>query len=398
MPVLMPRATKMLTLAVEICAVVVWCAMGGFGQAPAVSRVIGTVTKIEGDSITIASDSNGEVRANLTFSTRVLRVAAGEKDLKNATAITIRDLQTSDRVLVRGQSGADGRAINALAVIVIKQADLSDERRREREDWQRRGVGGLVSEVDSAHGTITLSSGGLGETRNIVVHTAKDTILRRYALNSTRFDDARSAPLDQIKPGDQLLARGESSSDGSSIMAEEVVSGTFRNIAGTVTSVDAAGHTVTAQDLIKKGEVQIKVSPESQIKTIPPEIAQRIAVRLKDGDGDSNGPGNARPFSRSSRPESQGERPSPNMRGERRNGPGGGDLQRLLAHLPSSSLADLHRGDAIMVVSTVGEASGPVTAITVLAGVEPILAAAPNRSASLSAWTLSSPSMEGVEP
>ncbi len=50
-----------------------------------------------------------------------------------------------------------------------------------------------------------------------------------------------------------------------------------------------------------------------------------------------------------------------------------------------------------MIVSTEGGDSGAVTAITLLAGVEAILTAAPNRSASslLSPWSLSASVAEG---
>lgn len=71
-----------------------------------------------------------------------------------------------------------------------------------------------------------------------------------------------------------------------------------------------------------------------------------------------------------------------------RNG-GPPDFDRLLARLPNSTLADLQKGDAVMIVSTSGEAA--VTAVTMLAGVEPILTAAANRNVSammLSPWTL----------
>ena len=71
-------------------------------------------------------------------------------------------------------------------------------------------------------------------------------------------------------------------------------------------------------------------------------------------------------------------------------GNGAPDLQRFLNRIPSSTLPDLQAGDAVMIVSTLGEGSGPVKAIVLLAGVEPILAANPNRSGSmvLSPWTL----------
>lgn len=376
------------------------CAMTGFAQATVVTQVIGTVKQIDDQSLTIASDSNTEVRADLTSSTRFLRVAAGDKDLKKATSITIHDFQPGDRVLVRGRSGADTHTINALAVIVMKRADVNEKRQREKEDWQRRGIAGLVSGVDVAQGTITLSSGGLGQSRDIVVHATKDTVLRRYAPDSTKFDDAKPAPLEEIKPGDQIVARGESSSDGSSMTAEEVVSGTFRNIAGTITAIDAANQTITVQDLIRKGAIQIKISPDSQIKKIPAEIAQRIAMRLKGATAGGNGAGSGRPLPRSSGPDSHADTSGPAMQAEGANGHSGGDLQRFLARLPSSSLADLQQGETVMVVATAAEASGRVIAITVLAGVEPILAAAPSRTASvtLSVWTLTGPTMEGAEP
>ena len=395
---------RILSASPLVVVLLVWCVMPGRadGQArPAMERAIGTVSKIDGDSLTIVPDSGGEVKANLSSSTRMLRVAAGEKDLKNATAITLRDLQVGDRVLVRGQTAADGHAITALALVVMKQVDVSAKQKQDEADWQQHGSGGLVTAVDAVRGTITLSSGGLGQSRSVLVRTTKDTILRRYAPNSTKFNEARPAPLDQIKAGDQLLARGEFSKDRSSLNAEEVVSGTFRNIAGNVTGVNPEANTVTVQDLIAKSEVQMKISPDSQIKKIPPEMAQRIAMRLKAEAGRGSGENGSEPPSGARTDQGSNEvREGAGRQGRGQAGRTGGgpDLQRLLGRLPSSALADLHRGDAVMVVSTLGEDPEKVTAITVLAGVEPILAAAPSRgaSAALSVWALGAPSMEGV--
>jgi hypothetical protein len=78
------------------------------------------------------------------------------------------------------------------------------------------------------------------------------------------------------------------------------------------------------------------------------------------------------------------------------NGNGPPDLQRFLSRLPNSSLADLQKGEVVMIVSTQGGDAGTITAITLLSGVEPILTAAPSRSASLlSPWSLSVPNGEG---
>jgi hypothetical protein len=74
-------------------------------------------------------------------------------------------------------------------------------------------------------------------------------------------------------------------------------------------------------------------------------------------------------------------------------GPSGGgamDLQQMISRMPASTIADLQKGDAVMLVGTEGGGNA-VTAITLLAGVEPILQGSPNGGASsiLSPWSLS---------
>jgi hypothetical protein len=368
-----------------------------------VARAVGTIKSVRPDSITLASDSGVEVTATLASSTRILRVASGQSDLKNATALQAQDLQPGDRVLVRGRASADGHSIAALSIMVMKQADVSAKQERDREDWQKRGVGGLVTAVDGASGAITISSAGLGANPNVTVHTNQNTVARRYAADSVRFDDAKPAPLDQIKPGDQLRARGVRNADSSEVTAEEIVSGTFRNIAGTITAIDPASNSMTVQDAIGKKTVVVKVSADSQIKKLPAEMAQRIALRVKGGAAGNGEPGTGHPGAGTQGAKPAGDGSAPEAGGQFSRGPGGGergngppDLQRFLSRMPASKLADLQKGDAVMIVSTQGADSGAVTAITLLAGVEPILTASPGRSSSmlLSPWTLSGSSGE----
>jgi hypothetical protein len=157
---------------------------------------------------------------------------------------------------------------------------------------------------------------------------------------------------------------------------------------------------MTVEDAIGKNPVVVKVSPASQIKKLPAEMAQRIALRLKggatgNGEQGSGHPGavpqGAKPTGDGSEPAAGGQvsRGPGGMQGERENG--SPDLQRFLNRMPASKLADLQKGEAVMIVSTQGGDSGTVTAITLLAGVEPILTASPGRSSSLllSPWTLS---------
>jgi hypothetical protein len=71
--------------------------------------------------------------------------------------------------------------------------------------------------------------------------------------------------------------------------------------------------------------------------------------------------------------------------------PAGADLSQLVSRLPSETIANLKVGDAVMVVASQSEpGSAQVTAVTLLSGVEPILAAAPSGSAemTLSPWSV----------
>jgi hypothetical protein len=56
------------------------------------------------------------------------------------------------------------------------------------------------------------------------------------------------------------------------------------------------------------------------------------------------------------------------------------DLAQMISRLPTGSLASLKTGDALMIVASQGQ-TGAVTAITMLSGVEPILAASPTGAA-----------------
>ena len=78
-----------------------------------------------------------------------------------------------------------------------------------------------------------------------------------------------------------LRARGNKNADGTEFAADEIVTGTFRNIAGTVTAVNAADNSLTVMDLLTKKPVMVKVAPDSQLRKLPQMMAQRIAMRLK---------------------------------------------------------------------------------------------------------------------
>jgi hypothetical protein len=372
-------------------------------QAPAQSQTpptqqVGTVKAINGNTLTLTPDAGSDVTVIVQDTTKIVQVAPGQKDLKSAVAISLADLQPGDRILVRSRPAPDGKSAVAVGIIAMKSTDVEAKKSQDREDWQKRGIGGLVTAVDPASGTITISTGNGASAKTIAIPTTKNTILRRYAPDSVKFDDARPAQLDQIKPGDQLRARGTKNDDGSEFQADEIVWGTFRNIAGIITSVDPGARTITLSDLIAKKTVVVKVTDQSQLRKIPAQMAQMIAFRLK-GAGAGAGAQGGSQGSSGSQPQAGAAAAGggPPNGGQRPGGAGGGrgDMQQIVNHLPAATLSDFQKGDAVMVVSTQGSDSAGVTAITLLGGVEAILAAAPAGNASqallLSPWSLGAP-------
>jgi hypothetical protein len=332
-------------------------------------------------------------------------VAPGEKNLKNATAAQLQDLQVGDRILVGGEASSDAKSIAAASVVLMKRSDVEARQEQVVKDWQR-GLGGLVTAVDPASRTATISVTGFGGTKSVAIRASKDAVIRRYASGSVKFEDAKPSTLEEIRPGDQLRARGSRGPDGTELSADEIVTGSFRNVAGTVKSVDAATGTISVDDLLSKNTVQIRIAPESQIRKLPAEIAQRLAARLKGvavgpaaavANQQPNPPAAAMGNRQNTRPGSAAGPASGGMGGH---SGGTADLQQMLNRMPVVTVSDLHKGDAVMIVATQGasskngSSSNEGTAITLLTGVEPILQAAPNGSQAmmLSPWSLGGPS------
>src|SRR5215471_8491483 len=349
-------------------------------QSPVAStpRVLGTVQSISGNAVTVLSDLGNTSTVSIESATKLLQIEPGKTDLKETTPLSLSDLQPGDRVLVRGVMAEDGKTLRAASLIAMKKAAIADKQSKERAEWQR-GVGGLVKSIDPSAQTIVLTTNGVSSPKEMTLHLAKNSILRRYAPDSTRFDAAKPAPLSAVQVGDQLRARGSRESDPAHFDAAEIVSGSFRNIAGTISGVDAPESTVVVQDLALKAPVMLKITAESQMRKLPQPFAERIAALLKGQGADTAPQGGGAPAAPQTpsggAPNSapaQGAGPAGASGSGTNRGPGGGggDFQQMLARMPAATLADLQKGDAVMVVATPGNGKDPVTVITLLSGVD----------------------------
>ena len=382
----------------------------GQDNAPAASKVVGTVKSVSGNTVVLTLQDGSESTITFKDGSRILQPAPGQTDLKNAPQIQISDIQVGDRLATKVTPG-EGNTFTASTALVMKQGDIEARKQQEQEAW-RRGVGGIVKSVDLAAGTITLNNALVAQGKAITVHVSAQADIKRYAANSIKFDDARPGTLDQVRPGDQLRARGTKNEDGTEFTAQAIVSGSFKDIAGTVISTDAAANTVTMTDLATKKPVTVKIGPESMLRKLPQMMAMGIAMRLKggapgaagapgapgggqwQGGGQGGPPAGGRPQGAAAGAggaAAQTPGGAAGGGGYRRAG-GGGDFQQLLRALPPVAVSDLNKGDAVILVATEGSTGSGPTVITMLSGVEPILSAAPagmNAAATvLSPWNL----------
>jgi hypothetical protein len=328
----------------------------GYGQAPA-SRVIGEVTgfhSADGQILT-KTDKGETVIVQLDEKTLYLRVPPGEKDLKKATKIALVDIGVGDRIYARGSMSEDQKSIRAASVIIMTKADLAQKHEHDRAEWQRRGITGTITALNPASREIAVSVRSPGGQQNLIVEPAPHVDFRRYAPDSVKFSDAKPSSFAELKVGDHVRVLGEKTPDGARMKPEVVVSGSFRNLAGTVTGINAQADEIKITDLQTRKPLTVRVNTDSTLRRMPPMMAAMIARRIQPA---ADAPARRPPV----------------------------DFQQMLEKMPALSITELTPGDAVIVSSTTGSEPSRVTAITLLAGVEPLLTAAPRGDLQFGAW------------
>ena len=348
-------------------------------QSTPATRQSGTVKSAAADSFVLTTAAGQDVTVAVPSPAKVLIVAPGSHDLSAATPGSVSDIQAGDRALVTGTPGDSATTLNASRVILMKSSAIAETHAAEEQAWARGG-GGIVKSVDPAAGKIVISSG----LRTITVQTTPSTILRRYSNGSVRFEDAVKSTVAAIQPGDQLRVRGSRSADGSSITADEIVTGSFNHFSGLLSAVDTTAGTVSVKDLSTKKTVVIAVSPDTDIRMLPPQAAQMIAARMRGGSNPGAGASRAGSAAHSAAPA---QPDSDSTQGARRAAAGVG-LSQMLSRLPAGTLSELKPGDAVMIVAASAGTSGHPSAVTLLEGVEPILTAPSGDTMTLTPWSV----------
>ena len=346
-------------------------------QVSPAPKAAGTVKATNATGGTVTPATGQDVAVTVPATATVLVVAPGSKDLKSATPGALSDIAPADKVIVTGTAGDSGAALTAVRVILMKSAAIAQTHAAEDAAWAQGG-GGIVRSVDATEGKIVVAKG----LKTFTVVVTPSTIVRRYSGDSVRFADARVSTVAAIQPGDQLRVRGTKSEDGSTVTADELVTGSFHNYSGLIASIDATAGTVTLKDLATKKTVTVAVTANSDVRRIPTMLAARVAMQMKGGAAGGQGGASA----------NAPAAPADAADGAQRAGRAGMDLSSMLTRLPTETLAGLKVGDAVMIVATSGTAdSEKSTAVTLLAGVDAILSASPSgQTMTLSPWSVGS--------
>jgi len=337
-------------------------------EAPKPSVITGDVSAISGSKI-ILQTNNGAIDVSLSDKTEYKRVSAESPSLKTAVASSFADINVGDKIMVTGIMAADKKSIPARAVYLMTKSDIAQKQTKEQERWKTRGISGKVTAINPQTKEITVSTRGLaGETKTILTPNDNVKILR-YAQDSVSYNEARASSLEEIKVDDFIRALGDKSADGASFQAEEIISGAFQTIGGTITAVDAAKNEITINNIQTKKDVTVIVGRNSLLKQFPAEMAQRLAA-MQTGGGMQPPTGMRPPGGNAPTGQTQ-----PNGMQQGGGTRGGGGIDDMLDRFPTITVSDLKVGDMIAFSSTKGTTAERVTAIKLLSGVEPFLKA-----------------------
>jgi hypothetical protein len=340
-------------------------------------HAIGEIKAIDTSAkqLTIKTDAGSLVTVSLSDKTTYKKLAPGEQSLANATDLTFADLAEGDRVMARGTVSEDRKSVPALQVIVMTKGDLAKKQEAERLEWRRRGILGVITALKPETKEITISNRTMAGTQAVVIPVSDKTEMRRYAPDSIKFSDAKPSSFTELKVGDQLRALGDRAEDPLRFNPQKVVTGSFRTVGGVVTAIDAATGQIKINELEKKTPLTIIIKQDAVLRRFPADMGGLMGG-FNRGQGGPAGGGAAPAGASGGSQAQQGAQQRPQGAG----GPGGPrpgggfNINDMLERLPTISIADVKVGDTIIVSSTQGVDPTRLTAISLVAGADTLLA------------------------
>jgi Cu/Ag efflux protein CusF len=340
-------------------------------------RLIGEVTAVDAaaHTVTVRSDAGETVTLTTNEQTTYTRLAAGVTDLKQGEKVTFAEVRVGDRLLAPGVAASGGTAARLILMARPGGANAQNAGRR---------LNGRVVSVDAAKKQVVVQTRGReGQGESVTVNLSDSAKVMRYAPDSMRPADAVAGSLADIRAGENIRATGERSADGATFKAEEILTGSFARFAGTVAAVDAQKGELTVKNEQTGATVKLSLGARSTLRRMTPEFEQALAKQRAEfeqrreqrraerqqqggqaqGQGQTQGQGDRRPRGEG---QGRGDGNGP-RRGGGFGGPGGGGNQ-MFDSLPTVTLADLKKGDAVIVTVTPTADASRATVVSLVTG------------------------------
>jgi hypothetical protein len=351
-------------------------ALAASAQTSPYVSVLGIVQKVDeaGKVLTVKPLKSDATTVKFDERTTFLKMPAGETDVKKATPGAATDVAVGDSVIARVLT-ADPTGKPARTVYVEKQKDLAERREKTQEEW-KTATSGLVTAIDPGVIKINARVPGSPAPKEIAVEISPKVDITRYNPVNGKYEPSSLAA---IKVGDQLRVLGDKNADSTEIKATDVGAGTFKTMGLLVKTIDPATNQITGTDTGTKQPVTIRLRSDTQMKKFNDMSAMMVARQLNPtyqqagrgnrGGGAGAGAGGGAGFAR-------GEGGGRGAGGGR--GRGAMDVGKIIEQQPTIQLSDIKPGDALIVNIATGSDPAKPYAIGLVAGVEPILRAAPN--------------------
>ncbi|MBL8195395.1 MAG: hypothetical protein JNM06_16500 [Blastocatellia bacterium] len=331
-------------------------------------RILGEVKEInkQQNYLTIKTP-NGEFRVNVASNVVCKRVAPDAKTLDGAEEITFTDIMAGDRVWARNTTAeTTPNSVQAKQLVLMSATSIAERNRQERDSWQRRGVVGEITEINSTtkEATVKLRNGS-----TMVVTVTPQADVRRYPPGSVEFTDSKPISFEEIKIGDTIFGRGERSEDGKNFRAEMLITGDVpRPTFGQIVSIN-----LEKQEIIVRGQGQetlIQVTAQTLLRNMPENLGGPAATdpnrppRTNNPDqtnqtnqanqtNQTNQVNQTNQANQANQANATGQSPNPARREGFQGGRGGmfnpNEMIERLRNAPAIQLTDLKAGEFIVV-------------------------------------------------
>ena len=313
-----------------------------------VYQVVGEVISLDKttNQVNIKTKDNENVALALNENTDYKRVPPGETTLSKAVAVTMADMTVGDQVYARGMISDSGTRAPVRQLVIMSHVDIARKHEQERADWRKRGIVGSIKAINNANNEISVIARLPEGTRVITITPGEGIRYRRYEAESVKFSNALPSSFGELKVGDQVRSLGNKNADGTRFTAEEIVSGTFRTLIGTITEVNPATAEIKINDLNTKRPLTVVTKEESLVRRISPELIAMLAPQKgQPAPANASGPAASK------------------------------SVEEELEKLKAQTISELQPGEMVIVTSTIGKDASRLTAIALISGVNPLVKA-----------------------